>query len=60
MKTLELYLEEPLVLVIKEKKTFHTMTNKGIDKIIEVYLLAYNSKELKQKRLDIDLNPKSK
>lgn len=54
MKTLELYENDVLVLILKRKETFHNYTNKGIDRVTQIYLLTSSSKELKQKRLDTD------
>jgi len=54
VKTLELYEEEVLVLILKEKKYNHDYSTKGHDLVTQVYLLTSNPLGLKQKKLDTD------
>jgi len=51
VKTVELYIEEQLILVVKQRKTNHDYTTKGKDHYLKVYLVSYNSKELNHREL---------
>jgi len=53
MKTLELYKDEPLILLVKEKKYNHNYTSKGHDLLIETFLVYFcPEKGLSYRRLD--------
>jgi hypothetical protein len=57
VKILELYEDEELILILKTKILNHDYTTKGQDHRLEILLLTYKEKTLKQQRVLAESNP---
>jgi len=52
VRTLEVFEEETIILVVKRRELDRFCARKGKDQLIEIFFLTYKEKSLKQKRVD--------
>jgi len=52
VRTLEVFEEETIILVVKERILDNYCARKGKDILVDIYFLTYKDETLKQKRVD--------